>query len=112
MQGVQRLARKIKLACCGDCVSDDLVVNLARGRPLEAIESEGLRALGQRGCKPLLRIVCDSQGCRPRAGCAGLTDEAVNEFSTVRWKPPAEHLLLAHCAAWAILVWPGWWRFW
>ncbi|CAH0368576.1 unnamed protein product [Pelagomonas calceolata] len=89
---------KISLACCGDCVSDDLVVNMARGAPrLKQLSLRDCERFGQRGCKALATN-CLRLTRLDLTGCAGLTDEAVNEFSTVRWKPPGlRHLLLAHC---------------
>ena len=87
MQGVQDSLEKISLACCGDCVSDDLVVNLARGAPrLKQLSLRDCERFGQRGCKALATNLRLTR--LDLTGCAGLTDEAVNEFSTVRWKPP------------------------
>ena len=89
---------KVSLACCGDCVSDDLVVALARGAPkLKQLNLRDCGRFGKRGCKALAQN-CLRLTRLDLTGCAGLTDEAVNEFSVVRWRPPGlQHLLLAHC---------------
>ena len=65
--------------------------------PLYLVLDDLCERFGQRGCKALATN-CLRLTRLDLTGCAGLTDEAVNEFSTVRWKPPGlRHLLLAHC---------------
>ena len=89
---------RVTLARCGDCVNDDLVVQLAKGAPfLKHLSLKDCERFGQPGARAIARH-CKRLYHLDLAGCAGLDDEAVNCFAECRWRYPGlRHLILDKC---------------